>query len=228
VGVEFAYLTGTTTLTTTGSYPRQDVQQLGVLTRNSVDLGGFGFALDGAFASGDRNADDGAQNGFRADPNADMGLLLFRQVLAAQTARGVATASNPQLVGAAVPGLERLPTRGAFTNTLSVFPRAFWQLHEGVELYGGVLLAWSAVPLSDPFNSRLAGGALRNALDGRPGGLLGTEFDVGARARFLLWGSELMVGVEGGLLMPGGSFHTASGQTMGNVTGGRVMLGYRL
>ncbi len=228
LGLEAAFLAGRTTLGGTPSFPEQQVRQLGLLTRNGLDLGRFGFALDGAFASGDRNADDVAQNAFRADPNADMGLLLFRHVLAAQTARGAFVAGDPALVGVPVPGLERLPTRGALTNTLAIFPRAFVRPVDGVEVYGGVLFAWSAVALSDPFNTRLAGGSLRNALDGRPGGLLGLEFDVGARTRLLFHGTELMVGLEGGLLMPGGSFHTADGKTMGTVTGGRLLLGYRL
>ncbi|MHB8876382.1 MAG: hypothetical protein ACYC8T_22035 [Myxococcaceae bacterium] len=228
LGLEAAFLAGSTTLAGTPAFPEQQVRQLGLLTRNGLDLGRFGFALDGAFTSGDRNGDDAAQNAFRADPNADMGLLLFRQVLATQTARAVAVAGDPVLVGVPAPGLERLPTRGAFTNTLSLFPRAFVRPVDWVEVYGGVLFAWSAMPLFDPFNTRLAGGALRNSLDGKPGGLLGVELDLGARARLLMGGTELMVGLEGGLLTPGGAFHTADGKTMGTVTGGRVLLGYRL
>ncbi len=228
LGGEVAYLGGNATLGATATFPVQQVRQLGVLTRNSLDLGGFGFAFDGAFASGDGNPDDATQNGFRADPNADMGLLLFKQVLAAQTARGSAMAGDPLLVGVPAPGVERLPTRGAVTNSLSVFPRMFVRPVDGLEVYGGVLLAWSLVPVFDAFNTRISGGTPRNAVNGTPTGMLGTEFDLGARFRMLFNGTEVMIGAEGGLLVPGGQFALASGKTPGAITGGRLMLGWRL
>jgi hypothetical protein len=228
LGAEVAYIGGNATLGATATFPVQQVRQLGVLTRNSLDLGGFGFALDGAFASGDGNPDDATQNGFKADPNADMGLLLFRQVIAAQTARGSAMAGDPTLVGVPAPGVERLPTRGSFTNTVSVFPRAFVRPVDGLEVYGGVLLAWSATPVFDAFNTRISGGTPRNAVNGTPSGMLGVEVDLGARFRMLFNGTEVMIGAEGGVLVPGGQFATADGKAPSSITGGRVLLGYRL
>lgn len=63
-------------------------------------------------------------------------------------------------------------------------------------------------------NTRFAGGAPRNALNGAPGSLLGVGIDLGARYRMLLWGSELTVGVEGAVLLPGDAFTDAAGNTM--------------
>ncbi len=228
LGAEAAFIAGDTTLTGTPTFPTQAVRQLGLAARGGLDLGTWGAALDGVYASGDRNVDDGSQNAFRVDPNFELGLLMFRQVLAAQTGRAVAVAGDPQLVGAPVPGLERVPTRGAVTNTLAVFPRLFVRPIQGLEVYGGVLLAWSAMPLVDPFNTRVSGGSVRNALDGRPSGWLGTEYDAGARVRGMVAGVELSVGVEGGVFVPGGAFRNASGTMMGPVVGGRGVLGVRL
>ena len=81
---------------------------------------------------------------------------------------------------------------------------------------------------ADPLNSRLAGGTARNALDGRPGNYLGTEFDVGLRYRSFFAGTELTIGLEGGVLVPGGAFKDESGAGLGNVFGARAMIDYHL
>ena len=228
LGAEAAFIAGESSLAPTPDYPSQRVSQLGVAARAGLDLGGYGAALDGLFASGDRNLDDGSQNAFRADPNYELGLLLFRQVLAAQTGRAPVVAGDPLLVGAPAPGLDRFPTRGAATNTFAVFPRAFVRPVDGVEVYGGVLVAWAQVPPVDPFNTRVAGGTLRDALDGAPGNFLGTELDLGARGRFLVFGTELTLGLEAGYFLPGDAFRDAAGKPMAPVVGGRAMLSFRL
>jgi hypothetical protein len=99
---------------------------------------------------------------------------------------------------------------------------------DGLEAYGGPLVAFSAVPLLDPLNSRLGGGTARNALDGSPSNYLGLEWDLGLRYRALMHGSEITAGVEGGMLFPGGAFDRVDGTDMGTVYGLRGMLGYRL
>jgi hypothetical protein len=228
LGAEAAFIAGDTSLTGTPTFPTQAVRQLGVAARGGLDLGTWGADLDGVYASGDRNLDDSSQNAFRVDPNYELGLILFRQVLASQTGRAYAVAGDPQLVGVPAPGLERVPTRGAVTNTLAVFPRLFVRPRQGLEVYGGVLLAWSAVPLVDPFNTRVSGGSVRNALDGRPSGWLGSEYDLGVRLRGLVSGVEVSVGLEAGVFLPGGAFRDANGGTMGPVPGGRGLLGVRL
>lgn len=227
-GVEGVVITGQTTLPATPTQPLQQVRQAALALRGGLDLTRFGFALDALAASGDSNLDDDQQTAFRADPNYGLGLLLFRQLLAAQSARASFTAGNPALVGVPAAGVERLPTRGAATNTVAVFPRAFVRPLQGVEVYGGPLFAWAAVPPVDPFNTRINGGSLRNALGGRPGKYLGTELDLGVRARFLLVFGELDVGVEGGILLPGGALSSADGTPVSAVPGARAMLALHL
>jgi hypothetical protein len=99
---------------------------------------------------------------------------------------------------------------------------------DGLEIYGGPLLAWSAAPLVDPLNTRVGGGVPHNALGGVPGNLLGVELDLGVRFRMLLHGSELTVGIEGAGLVPGDAFEDVDGNGMGAVLGGRALLQYRL
>lgn len=224
LGAELAYITGDTTLAATPEHPQHDVDQRGAVLRAGVDARVVGGVLDFVYASGDGSFDDGKQAGFKSDPNFPLGIPLHSHYLAAQTARAPANASNPELLGLPPRGVERLPSQGGVTNTLALFPRVFWRPVAPLEIYGGVLFAWSAEPLADPLKTRLAGGTPRNAFDEAPGGYLGTELDLGIRYRGELAGTELEAAAEWGVLQPGSAF--AGGQD--KVTGGRVMLQYRL
>jgi hypothetical protein len=90
------------------------------------------------------------------------------------------------------------------------------------------LIAFSAARTNDPLNSRLAGGAFRNALNGEPGSYLGTELDFGLRYRTYFGGSELTTGAEVAVFAPGTAFNNDSGNPMRPIYGGRFMLQYRL
>lgn len=225
---EVALITGETELGPTATYPVHDVLQLGAAARASFDAGGQGFVLDFIYASGDRNFDDGAQNAFKVDANYSMGFLLFEHVMAAQTGRAAVTAADLTLVGRPSEDLDRLPTRGAVSNTVAFFPRYWVRPTDGLEIYGGPMMAFSEVDYADPFNSRLAGGDPRNALGGNPGAYLGTEVDLGLRWRGLFHGTELTVGIEGAALIPGPALADALGATHSPVWGGRFILSYRL
>lgn len=226
---ELAIVAGDTTLAPTPELPKHDVLQIGAALRAAARFQSAGGVVDFLYASGDGSPDDRTQTAFKADPNYEMGMLLYRHVLAAQTGRGAVTAADLGLVGVPSPGLERVPTRGSPTNTVAVFPRAYVRPVDGLEVYGGPLLAWSPAPLNDPLNTRtLGGGVPRNALGGDPGDFLGVELDLGVRYRMLFWGTELTVGVEGAGLLPGDAFVGADGTVMSGVFGGRALLQYRL
>jgi hypothetical protein len=225
---EGAIVAGTTTLGASVEVPRSDVLQLGGALRASLAFDRVGGVLDLLFASGDSNTHDARVNGFHANPNFETGLLLFRYVQAAQTGRGFATATDPQLVGAPPAGAERLPTRGGLTNAFVVFPRVWARPARGLETYGGVLFAVSPARNIDPFNTDIVGGSPRNALGAEPGSYLATELDLGLRYRVYLRGTELTAGAEGGLLLPGSALAGLPGQNFGPVYGGRFMLTYRL
>ncbi len=224
LGGEVAVVNGSTSLAPTVDFPKHDILQVGAAVKSTLDRGNHGFAFDFLFASGDENFDDEEQNAFKADPNFELGLILYRFVLAAQTARATVTAADPNLVGRPVPDLDRIPTRGAPTNTVAVFPRAWWRPLEELTVYGGPLLAWSDVRLADAFETRIAGGDPRNALGGRPGRFYGAELDVGVRYRGNLRGFDVALGGEGGVLFPGGAFRRLSGGTMSEVWLGRAFV----
>ncbi|MGK0361837.1 MAG: hypothetical protein ACI9U2_004155 [Bradymonadia bacterium] len=187
-----------------------------------------GAIVDVVYASGDADAGDGIQSGFRADPNFDQGLLLFPYLVAATSGRATHTAADPRLVGYPAEDLDRLPTDGAVTNTVSVFPRFWARPVRNLEIYGGALFAFGALPNADPLQSRLNGGDPSSAFGGASGNYLGTEVDLGLRYRVLLAGTELVLGAEGGVFTPGDAFEDAEGSRRGAATGGRLLVRYTL
>lgn len=227
LGAEAVLINGTTTLAPSTEFLEHDVRQFGMAVRGGLDLGGYGFVADVLFASGDDNFDDDTQSGFRTDVNYPMGLIMHRHLMAAQTSRAPITASNPDLVGIPSEDLERFPSRGSVTNTLAFFPRGWVRIGSGLEIFGGPLVAFSPSRVADPFNSRIGGGTPRNAIDGESGSYLGTEFDLGARYRRIIAGSELTLSLEGGVLMPGDAFVDDEDKALDPITLGRATLQYR-
>ncbi|MEZ4312634.1 MAG: hypothetical protein R3F14_31810 [Polyangiaceae bacterium] len=225
---ELAVVTGDTTLAPTPEFPVHRLRQIGGVLRASARGHHTGGVLDFLYLSGDGNPDDGVQSAFKADPNFETGLLLYRHILAAQTGRSSITAANLDLVGVPSEGLERLPTRGSPTNTVAVFPRAYVRPIDGLEGYAGALFAFSPAPLYDPLNTRFAGGVVTGALGGLTGNYLGTEIDLGVRQRMLLGGTELTLGVEGAVFLPGDAFTKEDGSGMDPVLGGRALFNFRL
>jgi hypothetical protein len=226
--LEAAYLFGETELGPTTENATHDVSQLGVAARLEFDAHRWGVSTDLVFASGDGNFDDGAQHGFKADPAFTQGLLLFRQVLAAQTARGADRAADPELVGRPSEDLDRFPTRGQLTNTWLAAPQVFVRPIQGLLVHAGPTVAFSDAPLADPRESRLGGGTPRNALGGEPGRYLGTELTFGARQHTLLWGSRLSAGITGAWFLPGSAFDDARGERMDALFGARLDVRYAL
>jgi hypothetical protein len=198
------------------------------VTRAALERHSWGLVFSLLYASGDEDIDDDERNAFQVDPNYEFGLLLYRQVIAAQTGRGVATASDPNLIGRPPPDIDRLSTGGSPTNSIALFPAGWFRPNENLEVYGGPLFAFSDVDNVDPFNTRIAGGAHRNALDGNPGGFWGVELDAGMRSRFDIRGTQLTLGLEGGIFFPGSALREPGGGNMENVIGGRAMFEYRM
>lgn len=225
---EVALIFGSTDLAPSVDYPEHDVLQFGGAARFGYHIDNFGLWMDLVYASGDNNLDDDRQTGFKMDPNFPQGLLLHRYVMAAQSGRAPLTAGNPDLVGVAAEDLDRFSTRGSITNTLSLFPRLYGTFWDRLEVYGGPLVALSDRDMVDPLETRLAGGQPRNALGGKPGAYLGTELDAGMRYRLFLSSAEVLLGVEGGVFLPGSAFEDAQGESMDNVSGGRAYLRLRL
>ena len=98
-----------------------------------------------------------------------------------------------------------------------------------LKVYGGALLAWTDVPLADPFQTKMSGGIPANAFHGAAGDWLGLEIDVGFKNHFELsdWGA-LDIGLEAAWLQPGDAFVNASGDTLNSIMGARAFLSFQL
>ena len=203
----------------------RDVLLVGFALRASVEHDGrVGAVLDFLYTSGDDSPDDDHQRMFKPDPNFELGILLFRHVLASHTGR--ATARTPGLLVRPPEDLKRFPSRGSAENTLAIFPRLWWAATTFLEVYGGPLFAFTAAPLADPDQSRLAGGVARNGFDASPGRYLGTELDVGVCYEGNLSGTRFTLAVEGAALLPGSAFQDRDGVAMDALVGARLIATY--
>jgi hypothetical protein len=226
LAAEVAGITGTTTQGRTDVQPKYAVRQFGAVAKAAYRYRWFGAKLDAGYASGDADPYDGVQSAFRFDRDFHAGLVLFDQVLAYQSARSAYRAVDPLLSGVPPEGVRLLPTQGAMTGAFYLFPRVQAAATSWLDVYGGPMFAFATAPLIDPFQTRLNGGVPVNALGGRSGSYLGTELDLGVQVRF---GSLPVSAVlEGGLLLPGDAFTTASGGTMAPVGMVRARLAAQL
>jgi hypothetical protein len=223
---EFVYIFGQTDLAPTHEYEQHDIAQAGLAVRAGLNGKRAGGVIDFVYASGDQNYDDDSSNNFKADPNYEFGMLLFRNIIAAQTARSTATASDLELVGRPNEDLNRIPTRGSVTNTMAFFPRGWLRIIDGLEAYGGPIFAFSEVAYTDPFSTRLNGGEPTNPLGEKPGSYYGTEYNIGLRFRSLVCGSQLTAGLEAAYFSPGSGLRGSGDAKMSSVSGMRTMLTY--
>lgn len=229
VGFEALTINGTTTQARNENAAILRVQQFGAAAKVSYKVHRLTLLADWGFASGDQNpADDRVEN-FRFDRDFKVGLVLFDQVMAYQSARAGVRASDPNLVGVAPEGADLLGTAGSITGVWYLFPRVKYGLFDWLDVYGGPLFAFSTARLTDPFNTRLGGGTALNSLNGRPGLYMGTEVDVGVQARYRPVPELLITATgEGGLFLPGDAYNLPAGGVMGPVGFGRIRLSIAL
>ncbi|MBC8069004.1 MAG: hypothetical protein IAG13_11780 [Deltaproteobacteria bacterium] len=170
------------------------------------------LGADLGVASGDGNPDDDEINDFKAAPGFTAGLLMFQYYRGWQSARTEVLARDPDLSGIPPNGTQYIGSRGSVTNALYIQPKARFSFAERFEVWGGPLLAASAVPIVDVYTTKLQGGSPHNSLGGASSRRwMGTELDVGLRARYELENVWMQAGLQGGLLFPGGAFRDGRG-----------------
>lgn len=229
LGWELVGITGTTTQARNTTADLLQVRQLGFAVKSAYRIRKTTIYLDGGFASGDQNPSDDRVENFRFDRDYKVGLILFDQVMAYQTARAAARASDPNILGRPPEGTDVLGTAGSVSGAWYLYPRVKVAVLDWFDLYGGPLFAFSTAKLTDPFNSNVGGGTALNFLNGTPGGYLGTEIDLGAQLRFHPV-KELLLSVtgEGGLFLPGSAFSLPDGGVMAPIGFGRVRVAVAL
>lgn len=226
--VEAAYAGGSTTYARTVENPEHTIQQLmGVLQlgRQSPKLD---VVLEGGYASGDSNGEDAIQGRATIDPDHRVGLILFPEVMASQTARSAYLAQDPSLSARPARGSELLPSNGGVSGAAYLFPYAIFRPTSWLELRLGGVFAWSTSAVVDPYAQRAYSrsenfrGGSSSARD------LGVEVD-GAVLLHRTLADHLVLsgGVEGGIFVAGGAFDDAAGQSMGPLGLVRFRVGLR-
>lgn len=178
--------------------------------------------LEFDYASGDpdpQNRTPLSQFVWAEDTN--VGLLLFKHVLAFQSARSAAAAVETlRRLGATSYPAESINTRGAFTNAVAIFPQIDVRPHPNLLLRGGVLMAWADAPVNDPvlsLQSRDGGSIdddLVNFVGGKPGKYYGTELDGRIQWRYL---DHFLFDLEGAVLFPGDALQDRDGRAARSV-----------
>lgn len=197
----------------------QAIRQLGARAVVRYDQPRWTAYLEGDYASGSSDTTlQGPLTQFHFAQDTNVGLLLFKQIFAYQTAReaAAATALLTSLNAPTIP-VESIATQGALTDALVVFPQVDVYPVDHVLLRGGVMLAWAPAAVFDPIATaerRSAGTyqyAVVNFNGGAPGHYYGTELDGRVQWRYL---EHFAFDLEGAVLFPGSALRDEDGHAV--------------
>ncbi len=214
---ELAVIVGQTSITQNQVYSEHAIVQFGGAVEAGVERDNhYRLSLEAGYASGDQNPADGAQRRFTFNPDHRIGLVLFPELIAWQTARSASIASDLRILGIGAPGAELLPTSGGVTNAAYLYPTFIVNLQPWLDVRAGMVLAVASSDWVDPIQLQLSGNA-RNYRGGNSRARdLGLELDLGLMAnRAIGNGVNVSGGVQGGVLFPGHAFDDAAGRGPG-------------
>lgn len=225
---EAAYIFGDTSFVRTAQQTRtntrEDVRNFGtamrlgaVTTQGDGDQrwGDFAANLEWGWASGDANPNDGVTRRFRFDPNHNVGLIMFDEVLAWKTARASAAARDPQLTQRPSPGTDLLPSEGAVFGATYLYPNVVFRPVRELDLKAAVVIAQTTADFVDPVRVGTNGVFVNYDGGDARSHDLGIELDGGFEYRLALdHGMTLQLGAQGGVLFPGNAFSDAAGNKM--------------
>ncbi|MCA9598347.1 MAG: hypothetical protein KC776_33775 [Myxococcales bacterium] len=239
---EVSYLLGNTnyvrTVQQTRDNEREDVRAFGAAVRLGAVTekgegddrwGNFVAALEWGWASGDADPNDGVSRRFRFDPNHNVGLILFDEVMNWKTARAASIAQDPELTQRPAPGTDLLASNGSVFGATYLNPTVVVRPVRELDLKFGAVLAQTTADFVDPVRVG-TGGVFENFDGGDPRSHdLGIELDTGFEYRHALdYEMTLELGAQGGVFFPGNAFADAAGNKMDNqfIGVGRLGLQY--
>ncbi|MBI5515316.1 MAG: hypothetical protein HY909_16175 [Deltaproteobacteria bacterium] len=228
-GLELAGLLGSTDVARTQFIDHHRIVQFGAVAEVGFERDErYRVALEGGYASGDSNPVDGAQRRFTFNPSYRVGMILFPEVVAWQTARSASIASDPNLLGRPTHGAFLLPSSGGVTGAMYLYPQASFNLSRHLEVRGAMVVAMASTDWVDPVSVQLVGSA-RNFRGGDASRRdLGVELDLGLLGDYeLARGVSLQGGLQGGVLFPGRAFDDAAGNPMQRVAMVQARMGLK-
>ena len=225
---EGALILGETNLTRTADREYFKVRQVIAAAQVGRLADDLDVVLEAGFTSGDSNAEDGYQRRGSMDPDHRVGLVLFPELLAAQTARAATLARSAELFARPQPGTDLLPTDGSVAGAWYLFPYAKWRPLGWLDARLGLVWARASSPVVDSFRQRAESRSV-NFRGGDPDARdLGVEVDGALLTHFKLGrGIVASGGFEGGVLFPGHAFDDADGNGLGPLGMLRLRAGVR-
>jgi hypothetical protein len=226
-GAELAVVYGDTDATRTQYVAEHTLVQFGGAGEFGIERDDrYRIGVELGFASGDRNPVDDVQRRFTFNPAHRVGLLMFPEVIAWQTARSATIASDPRLAARPANGTFLLPTQGGVAGAAYVNPTARIHLGRYLQLLTGAVIGVATTDWVDPTSVQLYGSA-RNYRGGDASRRdLGLELDLGLQARVpLAHGLTLTGGVQAAVMFPGRAFDGPLGERMGTQALGQARLG---
>jgi len=227
VAGEWVGVFGTTDVARSLTASSHDLQQFGGALRVAAKyLEQYTAQVEVGAASSDANTYDGQLLRFTFDPDYNVGLIMFEELLAWQTARAATLAGNPDIVGQPVPGLELLPTNGGVSGALYLNPTFRARPWEWFEAAVGVLWGYATSDVVSAFEQKV-NGVPANYLGGPTANRnLGVELDVAVNFYVPLRLVELQAGVQFGYMFLGDAFADADGNRGDDIwlTEGRLAL----
>jgi len=172
------------------------------------------------YASGNGNPNQSAPlTQFRFAQDTNVGLLMFKEVLAYQSARSAAAGvALLQQLGAKDFPVQAISTNGSFTNAFALFPQIDVHPVKNLLLRGGLLVAWAPAAVVDPIVSlqhksdapHFTNGIV-NYVGGAPDRFYGAELD--GRVQYRLF-DHFAADLEGAILFPGSALADANGDAV--------------
>ncbi len=212
---EGVHIRGDTTYTRTVDRPTFDISQwmFAFQAGRTSDL--FDVFLEAGYTSGDSNTEDSVQRRATMHPDHRIGLILFPEVMAWNTARSSSLAQSDELVGRPPPGSDLLPSNGGVSGAAYLFN--WWTLRPTsfLDINAGVIWARATADVVDAYRQRSQSRSV-NYRGGAPGNRgLGLELDASVMLHAdLPFGMGVKGGIEGGVLFPGDAFDDQTGMGM--------------
>lgn len=225
---EGALVAGRSSLARTASRPYERVLQGFFAVDASRRARRFDVGFEFGWSSGDSSTEDGAQTRGVMDADHRIGLILFPEVLAWQTARASAYGSSSTLLGTAPRGLEYLPSDGGVAGAFYMFPRVVWRPLDWLEAKAAAVLARTTTDVVDPVEQGLSSRRVNYRGGDASARDLGLELDASLIAQHWLSRSlGVAGGIEGGVLFAGEALADATGRSMKPIGLVRLRAGFR-
>lgn len=157
----------------------KDVSIWGYVGRVGRRTSDWEVIFEHGFASGDSNVADRRFTGRALEPDHNVGLILYDQILARITASAWSDGARP------------LWSRGGVVNSRYIFPHARYSPLEGVDLVGAFLMAWPHRPDGATILCRPGEGCAQSSATASA---LGWEADLALKIR---WQKHVLFSVEG-------------------------------